>query len=74
MAGCTAFFDCMKIRCLSYELLMVYPVSYTHLECEKAGRECDFKVIYGVEAYLVDDLKDMIVNPKGCLLYTSRCV
>ncbi|MFR1492985.1 MAG: PHP domain-containing protein, partial [Eubacterium ventriosum] len=28
-------------------------------ECEKAGRECDFKVIYGVEAYLVDDLKDM---------------
>ena len=34
-------------------------------ECEKAGRECDFKVIYGVEAYLVDDLKDMIVNPKG---------
>ena len=34
-------------------------------ECEKSGRECDFKVIYGVEAYLVDDLKDMIVNPKG---------
>lgn len=34
-------------------------------ECEKAGKECDFKVIYGVEAYLVDDLKDMIVNPKG---------
>ena len=21
-----AFFDCMKIRCLSYELLMVYPM------------------------------------------------
>lgn len=34
-------------------------------ECKKAGKECDFKVIYGVEAYLVDDLKDMIVNPKG---------
>ena len=34
-------------------------------ECEKAGKECDFKVIYGVEAYLVDDLKDMIVNPRG---------
>ncbi len=34
-------------------------------ECKDAGRECDFKVIYGVEAYLVDDLKDMIVNPKG---------
>ncbi len=34
-------------------------------ECKKAGKECDFKVIYGVEAYLVDDLKDMIVNPRG---------
>ena len=34
-------------------------------ECKKAGKECDFKVIYGVEAYLVDDLKDMIVNPNG---------
>ena len=34
-------------------------------ECKKAGKECDFKVIYGVEAYLVDDLKDMIVHPKG---------
>ena len=34
-------------------------------ECEREGKKCDFKVIYGVEAYLVDDLKDMIVNPKG---------
>ncbi len=34
-------------------------------ECKKAGKEMDFKVIYGVEAYLVDDLKDMIVNPRG---------
>ena len=25
----------------------------------------DFKVIYGVEAYLVDDLKDIVVNGKG---------
>lgn len=24
-----------------------------------------FKVIYGVEAYLVDDLKEIVVNPKG---------
>ena len=31
----------------------------------KKGEKLDFKVIYGVEAYLVDDLKDMIVNPKG---------
>ena len=34
-------------------------------ECSKVGKDCDFKVIYGVEAYLVDDLKDMIVNPRG---------
>ncbi len=27
--------------------------------------EDDFKVIYGVEAYLVDDLKSIIDNPKG---------
>ncbi len=27
--------------------------------------EDDFKVIYGVEAYLVDDLKNIIENPKG---------
>ena len=28
-------------------------------------RDSDFKVIYGVEAYLVDDLKDMVVNSRG---------
>ncbi len=27
--------------------------------------EDDFKVIYGMEAYLVDDLKQMVENPKG---------
>ncbi len=27
--------------------------------------EDDFKVLYGVEAYLVDDLKNIIENPKG---------
>lgn len=34
-------------------------------ECKKKEKECDFKVIYGVEAYLVDDIKDMITNPRG---------
>ncbi len=34
-------------------------------KCKKNNEECDFKVIYGVEAYLVDDIKGMIVNPKG---------
>ncbi|MBP3339182.1 MAG: PolC-type DNA polymerase III [Lachnospiraceae bacterium] len=29
------------------------------------GEELDFKIIYGVEAYLVDDLKDIVINSKG---------
>ncbi len=29
------------------------------------GKELDFKIIYGVEAYLTDDLKDAVVNCKG---------
>ncbi len=34
-------------------------------KCKKEGKEFDFKVIYGVEAYLVDDTKDIIEKPKG---------
>ncbi len=29
------------------------------------GEELDFKVIYGVEAYLVDDLKEIVTDSKG---------
>lgn len=29
------------------------------------GEELDFKVIYGVEAYLVDDIKSIVINSKG---------
>lgn len=28
-------------------------------------KESDFKVLYGMEAYLVDDLKGMVTNGKG---------
>ena len=32
---------------------------------KKKGETLDFKVIYGVEAYLVDDLKDIVTDSKG---------
>ena len=32
---------------------------------KKEGKELDFKVLYGVEAYLVDDLKESVTNSKG---------
>jgi len=32
---------------------------------KKSGKEFDFKILYGVEAYLVDDLKEIISNSKG---------
>jgi DNA polymerase-3 subunit alpha (Gram-positive type) len=32
---------------------------------KKRGEKLDFKLIYGVEAYLVDDTKTIVTNPKG---------
>ena len=32
---------------------------------KKEGKEFDFKVLYGVEAYIVDDLKESVTNSKG---------
>ncbi len=32
---------------------------------KKKGEKLDFKVVYGVEAYLVDDTKTIVTNPKG---------
>lgn len=32
---------------------------------KKRGEELDFKIIYGVEAYLVDDLKQIVIASKG---------
>lgn len=34
-------------------------------EYKDKGEELDFKIIYGVEAYLVDDLKDAVVNSRN---------
>lgn len=36
-----------------------------HHYIERLDKDDPFKVIYGVEAYLVDDLKDVAVNEKG---------
>ncbi|MCD7817719.1 MAG: PolC-type DNA polymerase III [Lachnospiraceae bacterium] len=38
------------------------------------SKDSDFKVIYGVEAYLVDDLKEIAVNEKGQSLDTDFVV
>ncbi|MGN0481809.1 MAG: PolC-type DNA polymerase III, partial [Lachnospiraceae bacterium] len=32
---------------------------------KKKGQELDFKIIYGVEAYLVDDLKQIVIDSRG---------
>lgn len=40
---------------------------------EKMQRAKDFKVIYGMEAYVVDDLKEIVVNEKGQTL-DDACV
>lgn len=41
---------------------------------KKAGKELDFKIIYGLEAYLVDDLQDVFTNEKGQNLKESFVV
>ena len=38
------------------------------------SRDSDFKVIYGMEAYLVDDLKEIAVNTKGQSIHDSFVV
>ena len=38
------------------------------------SRDSDFKVIYGMEAYLVDDLKEIAVNTKGQTIHDSFVV
>lgn len=32
---------------------------------KKKGEELDFKIIYGVEAYLVDDTRQIVINSMG---------
>ncbi len=41
---------------------------------ERLDKDDPFKIIYGVEAYLVDDLKDVAVNEKGQTLEDSFVV
>ncbi len=58
------------IAITDHGVVLGFPDAYHQYEkikasCKKKEIDCDFKVIYGVEAYLVDDIKGMIVNPKG---------
>lgn len=41
---------------------------------KKKGETLDFKIIYGVEAYLVDDLKSLVVNSRNQSLRDSYVV
>ena len=41
---------------------------------KKKGEKLDFKVIYGVEAYLVDDTKEIVVNHRNQSLDDSYVV
>lgn len=41
---------------------------------KKEGKEFDFKIIYGLEGYLVDDLKEVVSNSKGQSLDSSYVV
>ena len=41
---------------------------------KKKGEKLDFKIIYGLEAYLVDDIKDVVTNAKGQSLQESYVV
>ena len=39
-----------------------------------SGKDDDFKIIYGMEAYLVDDLKGLVEHPMGQILCGYRYV
>lgn len=41
---------------------------------KKKGEELDFRIIYGVEAYLVDDTKKIVINPRNQSLDASFVV
>ena len=58
------------IAITDHGVVLGFPDAYHQYEkikadCKKKKVDCDFKVIYGVEAYLVDDIKDVIINSKG---------
>ena len=40
---------------------------------ENPDKQDFFKIIYGVEAYLVDDLKEIVTNDKGQSLHEDLC-
>ena len=50
----------------------INPKDYTDEEEQKRAK--NFKVIYGMEAYLVDDLKEVVTNAKGQSLEASFVV
>lgn len=50
----------------------INPKNFTDAELKKRAEE--FKVIYGMEAYLVDDIKEVVTNPMGQSLNSDYVV
>ncbi len=51
------------IAVTDHGVVQAFPDALHTLQDMNKGTDSEFKVIYGMEGYLVDDLKDIVVNP-----------
>ena len=62
------------IAVTDHGVVQAFPDALHTLDKINRGDENDIKVIYGMEGYLVDDLKDIVINPKERTLEDSFVV
>ncbi len=62
--------DAMAIT--DHGVVQAFPDAASHLK--KLGKEKDFKLIYGLEGYLVDDLKTIVQRDRGQELFSETVV